>query len=64
MSPLWPDFAIARAARATAVRQGLIDKVDKPGLKPRSPRSRRWLEERFEEASRRPIRRRIASFAL
>lgn len=64
MSPLWPDFAIARIARATAVKQGLIDHVEKPEAARHAPRSRRWREERSDQESRRPIRRPVASYAL
>jgi len=63
MSPLWPDFAIARAARATALRQGLIDQGnDEP--QPREPRSKEWPGPECHERVRRPLRRRVASYAL
>lgn len=60
MSPLWPDFAIARAARATALRQGLIDQSDEEP----QPREPRWPGEECLEKVRRPLRRRVASYAL
>lgn len=64
MSPLWPDFAIARVARETAVEQGLIDHSDKAHAKQRSGRDRRWLGDRQHESVRRPFRRPVPSYAL
>jgi hypothetical protein len=63
MSPLWPDFAIARAARATALSQGLIEQRDEE-LQPREPRSPQWPGEECLEKVRRPLRRPVASYAL
>lgn len=63
MSPLWPDFAIARIARATAEEQGLIDQSDKARPQHRAGRDRRWLGDR-QESVRRPVRRSMTSFAL
>jgi hypothetical protein len=64
MSPLWPDFAIACAARAAAVEQGLIDRTERPEPQPRAPWSRRWPGQQSYEIVRRPLRRPITSYAL
>jgi len=64
MSPLWPDFAIARAARATAEKQGLIDQTEKARTQPRAARERRWLGDLQRDIVRRPIRRSATSNAL
>jgi hypothetical protein len=56
MSPLWPDFALARAAWANAVKSGLVDD-DQP-----RDNGRRDNEERKPRRIHR--RRLMSSFAL
>jgi hypothetical protein len=55
MSPLWPDFALARAAWANAVKNGLVD-----GDQPRGD----GRPESEERKPRRVRRRLMSSFAL
>ena len=59
MSPLWPDLAIARAAWDDAVEKGLVNATEK-----RQPPRPANDVSRWGPAVRRPIRRRVSSYAL
>lgn len=63
MSPLWPDFAIARVAWDDAVARGVVDSCE-----PTQPRhkaaARAWAGRGREDSVRAPIRRPLTSFAL
>ena len=69
MSPLWPDFAIARAAWDDATEcqlhdVGLAVRTEERDPQPRSSGRGAWTTTSFRKAVRHPIRRRITSYAL
>jgi hypothetical protein len=64
MSPLWPDFAIARMAWDDATDRGLVDPTATKADGAPAERARDWLDRARRKAPRRPIRRAVASCAL
>jgi hypothetical protein len=63
MTPLWPHFAVARAARDEASDTNAGNRTEERDPQPRSSR-RDWNSRSFRDVVRRPIRRRVSSFAL
>ena len=59
MSPLWPDFALARAAWSNAVKSGLVDDDE-----PRGGDSPREVKRGEDRKPRRVPRRLVSSYAL
>ena len=63
MSPLWPDFAIARAAWDDAADRGLVNRGETPASAP-ADGPKVWADRFRGKPARHPIRRRVTSYAL